>query len=49
MARESAYTGQEITWEQIMKSNLELLPNNMESGPKLGIPAPPVPGEYKLI
>ncbi len=49
MARESAYSGQEITWEMIMKSNLELLPNNIESNPELGIPAPPVPGEYKLM
>ena len=39
MARESAYTGLEITWEQIMKSKLELLPRNIRERPESGHPA----------
>ena len=29
MARESAYSGQEITWDQMMKSNLDLYPKSL--------------------
>jgi len=49
MARESAYSGMAITWDQIMKSELNLMPPNLEQNPKLGLPAPPAPGEYKFI
>ncbi|MBM3724043.1 MAG: Gfo/Idh/MocA family oxidoreductase [Acidobacteria bacterium] len=49
MARESAYSGIEITWNMIMASKLDLLPAALESDPKLGIPAPPEPGKYKFI
>ncbi|MBI4908049.1 MAG: Gfo/Idh/MocA family oxidoreductase [Acidobacteria bacterium] len=49
MAREAAYTGEEITWERITNSKLDLQPK--EFGYKLKIePTPiPVPGKYKLI
>ncbi len=49
MAREAAYTGEEITWDRIMNSQLDLQPK--EFGYKLKIePTPiPVPGKYKLI
>jgi predicted dehydrogenase len=49
MARESAYSGQEITWDQIMASKLDLQPK--EFGYKLPMEAPPlpVPGVYKFI
>ncbi|MFN7992906.1 MAG: Gfo/Idh/MocA family oxidoreductase [Bryobacteraceae bacterium] len=49
MARESAYSGQEITWEQIMNSQLDLMPKSFGYDEKME-PAPlPVPGIYKFI
>jgi predicted dehydrogenase len=49
MARESAYSGQEITWDQIMNSQLDLMPKALSEESKLE-PAPlPVPGVYKFV
>ena len=47
LAREAAYTGQDITWDEIMASNLDLTPGNIAFGP---MPFPPVaqPGLTKL-
>jgi hypothetical protein len=33
MAREAAYTGQEITWDEMMNSTLDLSPDAYEFGP----------------
>lgn len=33
MGRESAYTGQKITWDEITKSELDLMPEKLELGP----------------
>jgi predicted dehydrogenase len=49
MARESAYSGQEITWEQIMNSKLDLFPKAFGYDIKMDYPPVPVPGEYKFI
>lgn len=48
MARESAYSGLEITWEMIMNSQLDRTPKNF--GYKEAMPAMklPVPGVYKF-
>jgi predicted dehydrogenase len=40
LAREAAYTGQVITWDEIMASDLDLTPGPLEFGP---LPFPPVP------
>jgi hypothetical protein len=49
MGRESAYSGQEITWEQVMASQLDLMPKSFGYNQKMD-PAPlPVPGRYKFI
>ena len=49
MARESAYSGQEITWDQIMNSQLDLMPKEFGYDVKME-PAPlPVPGTYKFV
>lgn len=48
MARESAYSGMEITWDMIMASQQELMPAGVENNPQLGIPPLPVPGQYKF-
>ena len=47
LAREAAYTGQEITWDEISASDLDLTPGPMAFGP---VPFPPVaePGVTKL-
>ncbi|MFN0166352.1 MAG: Gfo/Idh/MocA family protein [Bryobacteraceae bacterium] len=48
MAREAAYSGQAITWEQIMASNLDLMPKAFGYDLPLSVPPLPVPGEYKF-
>ncbi|MGH7457300.1 MAG: Gfo/Idh/MocA family protein, partial [bacterium] len=47
MGREAAYTGQTITWDEILKAELDLTPKNFSFGP---LPVPPmaVPGVTKL-
>ena len=49
MARESAYSGMAITWDQIMNSKQDLLPKEFGYDMKMP-PAPlPVPGQYKFV
>jgi hypothetical protein len=48
MARESAYSGQEITWEQIMASQLDLMPKSFDYDLKRVVTPLPVPGEYQF-
>ena len=47
MAREAAYTGQEITWDEISASNLDLVPDRFAFGP-LPVAPVPMPGITKL-
>jgi hypothetical protein len=49
MARESAYSGQAITWDQIMNSKLDLMPKSFGYDEKVPVPERPVPGEYKFV
>lgn len=49
MAREAAYTGQTITWEQAMNSNLKLGPDHPEFGPAMDTPAVAIPGKTKFV
>jgi hypothetical protein len=49
MARESAYSGQEITWEQIMASKLDLMPKTFDLNTKMDVPPLAVPGVYKFV
>ena len=44
MGRESAYTGRDVTWDDMMNSNLDLLPEKVHLGPINRKPVPPVPG-----
>jgi hypothetical protein len=48
MARESAYSGQKITWDQIMASQLDLFPKAFDYKLKMEPPPLPVPGQYKF-
>jgi myo-inositol 2-dehydrogenase / D-chiro-inositol 1-dehydrogenase len=47
MGREAAYTGQEITWEQVLEAPLDLTPPQLAFGP-LPVEPVPVPGRTKL-
>ncbi len=48
MGRMSAYTGKEVTWEQAMSSELDLMPTTLAFGPN-EVPPPPTPGRTPLI
>jgi predicted dehydrogenase len=48
MGRESAYSGQEVTWDQIMESKLDLRPDRLTWGP-MPIPSVALPGKYRLV
>ena len=49
MGRESAYTGKEVTWEEIMNSNLRLGPEEYNWGPVDMKPISPVPGKQPTV
>jgi myo-inositol 2-dehydrogenase / D-chiro-inositol 1-dehydrogenase len=44
MGRVSAYTGREVTWEEIMESSLSIGPDKLEMGPVDIAAVPPTPG-----
>jgi hypothetical protein len=49
MARESAYSGQAVTWDQIMNSKQDLMPREF-GYQNTRTPTPlPIPGEYKFV
>jgi predicted dehydrogenase len=49
MARESAYSGLEITWDMIMNSKQDLQPKAFGYDAKMEVPPLPVPGQYKFV
>jgi predicted dehydrogenase len=51
MGREAAYSGLEITWDMIMKSQQDLMPkqDSWKMDAKNPVPEFPVPGKYKFI
>ena len=49
LACESAYSGQEITWEQMMASQLDLMPKTFDDDLMREASPLPVPGEDKLL
>jgi predicted dehydrogenase len=49
MGRESAYSGQKITWDMIMNSQEDLLPKSFDYKDSLPVPPLPVPGQYKFV
>ncbi len=48
MARESAYSGKEVTWEQILNSPLDLRPDRITWSDKIDVPPVAMPGKYEL-
>src|SRR5262249_20590327 len=49
MGRESAYSGQKITWDMIMNSKQDLLPKNFDIRGSFRRTPLPVPGQYKFV
>lgn len=49
MGREAAYSGQKITWDMMMASQLDLQPKNFDYDAKFDITPLPVPGVYKFV
>ncbi len=47
LGREAAYTGKDITWDQLMASNLDIGPKPFALGP-LAVPPVPMPGQTEL-
>ena len=47
LGREAAYTGQEITWDEILAADLDLTPPRIAFGP-LDVPSVAMPGQTKL-
>jgi len=49
MGRMAAYTGQEITWEQVLNSQEKLVPDNLEWNASLPIAPLAVAGKTKFV
>ncbi len=49
MGREAAYSGLELTWDQIMASQQDFLPKAFGYDLKMDVPEVAVPGKYKFI
>jgi myo-inositol 2-dehydrogenase / D-chiro-inositol 1-dehydrogenase len=49
MGREAAYSGQKVTWDMMMNSQLDLLPKSFDYKESVPVPPLPVPGVYKFV
>ena len=49
MARESAYCGEAITWDEMMKSERSWAPQSYDLNQSIPEPKVAVPGEYEFI
>jgi hypothetical protein len=49
MGRMAAYTGQQVTWEEALKSEEKLVPEHIEWDMKLPIRHRPLPGTTKVV
>ena len=49
MGRISAYTGQQITWDQLLTSKQRLYPEHLDWNGSLEVPPRAVPGVTKFI
>src|SRR4029450_4997439 len=47
LGREAAYTGQAVTWDQILNAKQSLMPAKLEWGP-MSTPPVPMPGQTTL-
>ncbi len=49
MGRQSAYTGQQVTWDQVLSSQLSLVPDPLDWNGKHEVPGLALPGQTKVI
>jgi len=49
MGREAAYSGQKITWDMMMSSQLDLLPKSFDYNEAVPVPPIPIPGTYQFV
>jgi myo-inositol 2-dehydrogenase/D-chiro-inositol 1-dehydrogenase len=49
MGRQAAYTGQQVTWDQVLNSQLSLVPNPIDWKGKHEVPGLPIPGRSPVI
>lgn len=49
MGREAAYSGQLVTWDEVMRSNLDLYPKDPSPNATLPPDPPRVPGVYRFV
>lgn len=49
MGRESAYAGIELTWDMVMNSKQNLIPDNPSLDGRFDVPELPRPGEYEFV
>jgi hypothetical protein len=49
MGRMAAYTGQEVTWEHMLKSQESLVPSAMDWKMELAVAPMALPGRTKLV
>ena len=49
MGREAAYSGREISWDQVMQLKLDLYPKDLSPNAKIPVRPPAVPGEYGCV
>ena len=49
MGRMAAYTGQEISWEQVLNSQQSLVPEQLNWNSKIELTPPPEPGVTKFV
>jgi len=48
LGRESAYSGKRLTWDGLLKSNLDLMPKPLSLEAKLPTPTIAIPGTYQI-
>ena len=49
MGREAAYSGQKITWDMMMNSQLDIMPKSFGEKDSFPVTPLPVPGVYKFV
>ena len=49
MGRMSAYTGQEVTWDQALNSKESIVPEKLAFSGSMPVPAVAIPGKTELV
>ena len=49
LGREAAYSGQQLTWDQALKSNVKIVPDPIQWAGSFDPGGLPQPGRYKAV